>query len=85
MSKEIVPRELIESKIFLVRGHRVILDFSLAEIYGTTTKRLNEQIQRNIKRFPADFRFQLTLAEAKSLRSHFATSKYQTPHNSKET
>jgi hypothetical protein len=75
MSKEIVPYELIESKIVLIRGHRVILDFSLAEIYGTTTKRLNEQIQRNIKRFPEDFRFQLTPAEEKSLRSQFATSK----------
>ena len=75
MSKEIVPFELIESKILLIRGHRVILDFSLAEIYGTTTKKLNQQIQRKIKRFPEDFHFQLTPAEEKSLRSQFATSK----------
>ena len=75
MSNEIVPQELIESKILLIRGYRVILDFSLAEIYGASTKRLNEQIQRNIKRFPPDFWFQLTSGEAKSLRSQFATSK----------
>ena len=75
MSKEIVPFELIESKILLIRGHRVILDFSLADIYGTTTKKLNQQILRNIRRFPEDFRFHLTPAEEKSLRSQFATSK----------
>ena len=75
MPDEIVPQEMIESKILLIRGCRVILDVSLAEIYGTSTKRLNQQIQRRIKRFPVDFRFQLTAAETKALRSQFATSK----------
>ena len=75
MSKKIVPFELIESKILFIRGRRVILDFALAEIYGTTTKKLNQQIQRKIRRFPEDFHFQLTPIEEKSLRSQSATSK----------
>jgi len=75
MSREIIPQEVIESKILLIRGSRVILDGSLAEIYGTSTKRLNEQVQRRIRRFPVDFRFQLTAAETRALRSQFATSK----------
>ncbi len=51
-----------------------MLDSDLARIYGVTTKRLNEQVRRNKKRFPPDFMFQLTKKEAESLRSHFATS-----------
>jgi hypothetical protein len=70
----IVPVERIESRILLVRGHKVILDSDLAELYGVTTKRLNEQVKRNHERFPGDFMFQLTFEEAKSLRSQFATS-----------
>ncbi|MDI6752097.1 MAG: ORF6N domain-containing protein [bacterium] len=68
-----VPIERIESKIFLIRGQKVMLDRDLAELYGVPTKRLNEQVKRNIKRFPEDFMFQLTKEEANSLRSHFAT------------
>ena len=59
-----VPVEQIQDRIFLVRGHRVMLDRDLAEVYGVSTGRLNEQVRRNRKRFPADFLFQLTLAEA---------------------
>ena len=70
-----MPIERIESRILLIRGHKVILESDLAELYGVTTKRLNEQLKRNKERFPADFVFQLTAEEAKSLRSQFATSK----------
>ena len=64
----------IESKIFLVRGRRVMLDADLAEIYKVTTTRLNEQVRRNSLRFPADFMFRLTAKELENLRSQFATS-----------
>ena len=55
--------EQIEPRILVIRGHRVILDADLAKLYGTTTKRLNEQVKRNLARFPGDFRFQLNIAE----------------------
>ncbi len=58
-----VPIELIEKKILLVRGQKVMLDADLAEIYGVSTKRLNEQVKRNRERFPDDFMFQLTASE----------------------
>ena len=56
-----VPR--IESRIQMIRGLRVIVDVDLAALYGVPTKRLNEQVKRNRERFPADFLFQLTIAE----------------------
>ena len=65
----------IENKIFMVRSKKVMLDSDLAELYGVTTKRLNEQVRRNADRFPDDFVFQLSLEEFESLRSHFATLK----------
>ena len=65
----------VESAIHLIRGQRVMLDSDLAAIYGVTTKRLNEQVRRNISRFPEDFGFQLTVEELSNLRSQFATSK----------
>ena len=64
----------VETLIREIRGHRVILDSDLAAIYGVATKRLNEQFQRNRKRFPEDFAFQLTPQEVDSLRSQIATS-----------
>jgi len=64
----------IDNEIHLVRGQRVMLDSVLAEIYGVSTKRLNEQLKRNRKRFPADFAFQLTAQEFMNLKSQFATS-----------
>jgi len=73
----IVPVQLIASRIFLVRGHRVMLDSDLASLYRVSTKRLNEQVKRNQRRFPADFMFRLTPREAQALRSQFATSKPQ--------
>ncbi len=60
----------IEDKILLIRGEKVILDTDLAKLYGVTTKRLNEQVKRNADRFPADFVFQLTSEEWKSLKVH---------------
>lgn len=59
----VIPDELIMNKILFVRGLKVMIDSDLAELYGVTTKRLNEQVKRNIKRFPEDFMFQLTEAE----------------------
>jgi hypothetical protein len=64
-----------ESRILFLRHPRVILDADLAQLYGVTVKRLNEQVGRNQERFPSDFTFQLTAKEHESLRSQFATSK----------
>ncbi len=69
--------EEIENKIYNIRGERIMLDNDLAEVYSVTTKRLNEQVKRNIDRFPKDFMFQLTEQEYESLRSQFATSNKQ--------
>ncbi|HJS66062.1 MAG TPA: ORF6N domain-containing protein [Nitrospiraceae bacterium] len=70
-----VLSQQVEQNILLIRGHRVMLDTDLAKLYGVPTKRLNEQVQRNKKRFPSDFMFQLTPEEVERLRSQFATSK----------
>jgi hypothetical protein len=64
----------VESKIRIIRGYRVILDSDLAELYGVNTKRLNEQVTRNIDRFPDDFMFNLSFQELINLKSQFATS-----------
>src|SRR5207244_2016729 len=69
-----IPSELVERRIYLIRGQKVMLDSDLAELYGVPTKRLNEQVKRNRKRFPLDFIWQLTVAEMESLRSQIATS-----------
>lgn len=65
----------IGQRIRLIRGHRVLLDSDLAALYGVTTKRLNEQVRRNIDRFPPDFIFALSDQEVAALRSQFATLK----------
>lgn len=70
----IVTLDQVERKIYLIRGHKVMLDSELAELYGVTTGRLNEQVRRNIERFPDDFMFQLNDVEFKNLISQFATS-----------
>lgn len=64
---------LIQSRIFEIRGQKVMLDYHLAEMYGVETKRLKEAVKRNLQRFPADFMFQITREEYQSLRSQFAT------------
>lgn len=75
MSK-LVAAEIIATKILIIRGKRVMLDTDLAMLYAVKTGRLNEQVSRNIKRFPEDFMFQLTKGEVLSLKSHFATSSW---------
>jgi len=58
--KELIPQEIIERRILLIRGHKVILDKELAVLYGVTTGNLNKAVSRNLDRFPDDFMFQLT-------------------------
>jgi hypothetical protein len=70
-----VSIEQVTGSILVLRGHKVLLDTDLAELYGVTTKRFNEQVRRNNERFPADFMFQLTTEELASLRSQTAASK----------
>ena len=68
--------ERVERQILLIRGHKVMLGTDLAVLYGVPTKRLNEQVRRNLRRFPSDFMFQLTWEESEELsRSQFATLK----------
>jgi hypothetical protein len=66
--------EDISRTILVLRGRRVLLDVELAVLYGVTTRRLNEQVRRNRKRFPDDFLFELTAEEFANLKSQFATS-----------
>jgi hypothetical protein len=69
-----VPPELIERRIMLVRGQKVMLDADLAELYEVETKALNRAVRRNLSRFPQDFMFQLSHEEAENLRFRFGTS-----------
>jgi hypothetical protein len=85
MTKEVtmatlVPLETITSNIHLIRGIKVMLDSDLSELYGVSTKRFNEQIRRNLERFPSDFMFRLTKEEYNSLRSQVATSSTTSGH-----
>lgn len=68
----IVPVERIERRIYLIRGHKVMLDTDLAPLYGVPVSRLNEAVKRNIERFPPDFMFRLTAVEGKCLTSQSA-------------
>jgi hypothetical protein len=70
---KLLPQKQIDGQILTVRGQKVILDATLAQIYGVPTKRLNEQVRRNRKKFPADFTFRLAKTEWEDLRSQFAT------------
>jgi ORF6N domain len=63
MSDALVTQETIESRILIIRGHKVMIDRDLAELYGVSTKSLNQQVKRNIERFPANFMFQLSEQE----------------------
>lgn len=75
MIKENVKiEEVIKQRIFMIRGQKVMLDRDLAELYGVKTGHLNEQVKRNLDRFPADFAFKLIQEEDDSLRSQFAIS-----------
>lgn len=73
---DLISTEIIATKILVIRGKRVMLDSDLAVLYGVKTGRLNEQVSRNIKRFPEDFMFLLTKEELLNLKSHFATSSW---------
>ncbi|MCX6285445.1 MAG: ORF6N domain-containing protein [Bacteroidetes bacterium] len=82
---EVVHKEdEIITQIYLVRGQKVMLDSDLARIYGVTTGRFNEQVRRNIERFPADFMFEITMAEYRNLISQFAISSLQIKENEKD-
>jgi hypothetical protein len=74
MRKSIAPEQIARA-ILILRGQRVLQDSELASLYGVSTKRFNQQVRRNRKRFPADFMFQLTTEETSSLRSQIATLK----------
>ncbi len=77
MTKSIrLPDEVVISKIYLIREHKVMLDDDLAELYQVETRRLNEQVKRNIDRFPEDFMFQLDEKEWENLKSQNATSSW---------
>jgi len=72
----VIPDEVILSKIYYVRELKMMIDSDLAELYGVETRRLNEQVKRNLLRFPEDFMFQLTDTEFNNLKSQIATSSW---------
>ncbi|MBI3292254.1 MAG: ORF6N domain-containing protein [Elusimicrobia bacterium] len=75
---QLIPVERLQSRIVVLRSQRVLLDADLARLYGVPTKRLNEQVKRNGRKFPEDFVFRLTRDEAEAVRrsrSHIATLK----------
>jgi hypothetical protein len=71
----IISSGIIEGKIYLIRGQKVMLDTDLAELYGVEARVLNQAVKRNFKRFPSDFMFQLSVDEYEALRSQFVTLK----------
>jgi len=79
MSEKItIPDEVIISKIYVIRGQKIMLDRDLAELYGVETKQLKRQVRRNIERFPSSFMFELTKKENEELRSQIGTLKQGT-------
>jgi len=72
----LIPQEVIEGKILLIRGKKVMFDKDLAKLYGVTTGNLNKAVSRNLDRFPEDFMFKLTTDELKDLIFHFGTSSW---------
>ncbi len=68
--------QIIQSKIYTLRGERVMFDFDLAELYEVETRGLNQAVKRNTRRFPKDFMFQITWEELKNLKSQFVTSSW---------
>lgn len=73
---QLIPSEVIEKRILLLRGQKVMLDRDLAELYHVETSNLNKAVKRNLDRFPSDFMFQLTQEEFKNLIFHFGTSRW---------
>jgi len=77
MEKHIlIPQEVIEKRILIIRGQKIMLDIHLAELYGVETKALKRAVKRNIERFPEDFCFELNRVEIENLRYHFGTSSW---------
>jgi len=80
MSKQVravfIPDEIVVDKMYLIRDQKIMLDEDLTELYGIETKRLNEQVARNVDRFPKDFMFRLTEEEFAILKSQSATSSW---------
>ena len=74
-TKELITKDDICSKVYIIRGQQVMLDKDLAEIYGYEVKKLNQQVKRNIERFPEDFMFRLSNSEIDSVRSQIVTSR----------
>jgi hypothetical protein len=73
--KDIIPSEVIEKRIFIIRGQKVMLDFHIAELYQVETKALKRAVKRNRERFPSDFLFELTRQEYTALRYQLGTLK----------
>ena len=78
-TKELITKDDICSKVYIIRGQQVMLDKDLAEIYGYEVKKLNQQVKRNIERFPEDFMFRLSNSEIESVRSQFVISQVSPP------
>lgn len=76
MAKTMISADAIGAQILIVRGHKVLLDSTLAALFGVPTRRLNEQVRRNRERFPEDFLIELNTAEFAHLKSQFATSSW---------
>ena len=72
----VIPAERIESRIFLLHGHKVMLSMHLAELYGVEPRALVQAVKRNIERFPEDFMFQLSEVEFENLKSQIVTSSW---------
>lgn len=75
-TKILLPAEIIEKRIYLIRNQKVMLDFHLAALYEVDTKILKRSVRRNIDRFPEDFMFEINQEELENLRSHFGTSRW---------
>ena len=82
---QIVPDEVVMSKIYLIRRQKVMIDRDLAELYGVETKRLKEAVRRNIMRFPEDFMFEMSSDELENWRSQIASSNFQVRQSSFQT
>ena len=74
--KEIIPQEVIEQKIFMIRSHKIMLSTYLAKLYGVETRVLVQSVKRNIERFPEDFMFQLSDKEYQNLKSQIVLSSW---------
>jgi phage regulator Rha-like protein len=81
LNKYILPEQELIGRILVINHQKVMLDYDLALLYEIPTKRINEQVKRNIDRFPADFMFQLTEKQWSELRSHFATANFEMRRN----